>query len=173
MYTEQIATDRIIIGDPILRNCTYVIGYPCLALIPDSTTFADAPIRVPFPPRHAPRDSAHQRGITSIPLSPMEWISGIIVATNGILSSVAGQQCGYPQNDHHRQDSLTACCVHDDVSQIVDHTCFYHTAYYDKQRGKEDDRRPFYVFYNYLPHSVLPMMIMITAPVSAMMEDSI
>ena len=58
------------------------------------------------------------------------------------------QQCGYPQNDHHRQDSLTACCVHDDVSQIVDHTCFYHTAYYDKQRGKEDDRRPFYVFYN-------------------------
>ena len=89
MYTEQIATDRIIIGNPILRNCTYVIGYPCLALIPDSTTFADAPIRVPFPPRHAPRDSAHQRGITSIPLSPMEWISGIIVATNGILSSVA------------------------------------------------------------------------------------
>ena len=58
------------------------------------------------------------------------------------------QQCGYPQNDHHRQDSLTACCVHDDVSQIVDHACFYHTAYYDEQRGKEDDRRPFYVFYN-------------------------
>ena len=59
--------DKIIIGKPILKYWPKVIGCPLFLLIPDKTTFAEAPIKVPLPPRHAPRDKAHQIGVTSIP----------------------------------------------------------------------------------------------------------
>ena len=35
---------------------------PVPAAIPTTTTFAEAPMMVPFPPRHAPSESAHQSG---------------------------------------------------------------------------------------------------------------
>ena len=49
-----------------------VIGYPLLPAIPVSTTFAEAPIIVPLPPKHAPIDTAHHRGHTSIPSEAIE-----------------------------------------------------------------------------------------------------
>ncbi len=54
----------------------------------DKTTFALAPINVPFPPRHAPKDKAHQRGVTSI-CPCIATIIGSIVAQNGMLSKKA------------------------------------------------------------------------------------
>ena len=54
--------------------------------MPDSTTFAEAPISVPLPPRHAPSDSAHHSEETSMPSACMDRMSGIMVATNGMLS---------------------------------------------------------------------------------------
>jgi hypothetical protein len=54
--------------------------------------FAEAPMRVPLPPRQAPNDKAHHNGITcSAPPScgPISRMSGIIAATNGMLSTIA------------------------------------------------------------------------------------
>ena len=57
-------------------------------LMPERTTLAEAPMRVPFPPKHAPREIAHHRGSMSTPLSPRAITKGIKVATNGMLSSI-------------------------------------------------------------------------------------
>lgn len=54
----------------------------------DSTTFALAPISVPFPPRQAPSEIAHQSGVTSSWPCIAEMI-GSIVAQNGMLSKSA------------------------------------------------------------------------------------
>ena len=78
-----------------------VIGYPLRFDMPVRTTFADAPMIVPLPPKHAPIDTAHQSGQTSIPYADMVWISGISVATNGMLSSTAEQSA-----DTHRITSM-------------------------------------------------------------------
>ena len=43
-------------------------------------------MRVPLPPRQAPRETAHQRGVTSTPLLCMVRMSGMRVATKGMLS---------------------------------------------------------------------------------------
>ena len=63
--------DMIIIGPPIFRKSMNVIGYPLLLEMPVRTTLADAPIIVPFQPKHAPMDTAHQSGHTSIPSEDM------------------------------------------------------------------------------------------------------
>src|SRR5665648_1262971 len=56
-------------------------------------TFAEAPMSVPFPPKHAPKDSDHQRGSNSVgdipPKVPIWCIKGIIVAAKGMLSTKA------------------------------------------------------------------------------------
>ena len=63
------------------------IGFPLCAAIDATTTFALAPIKVPFPPRHAPSAKLHHIGSRfESPISPMSLISGIKVATKGILS---------------------------------------------------------------------------------------
>ena len=51
----------------------------------DRTTFAEAPIIVPFPPRQAPSEIAHHRGSASIPSALRARTNGINVAINGIL----------------------------------------------------------------------------------------
>ena len=55
---------------------------------PIPTTFALAPIIVPFPPRQAPRASAHQSSNACSGAMPtcISIITGIITATNGMLS---------------------------------------------------------------------------------------
>ena len=60
--------------------------------MPATAKFADAPVSVPLPPRQAPSESDHHKG--SIAFGPpkagaMPLISGIMVATNGMLSMTA------------------------------------------------------------------------------------
>ena len=72
---------------------TKPIWTPFFSAMPATITFAEAPMSVPFPPRHAPKDNAHQSGSNSVgeipPKLPIWWISGIIVATKGMLSTKA------------------------------------------------------------------------------------
>ncbi|MGB2630433.1 MAG: hypothetical protein WBD17_04305, partial [Candidatus Omnitrophota bacterium] len=86
--------------DPYLKNFIKEMGYPFFSLILDITILAEAPIKVPFPPRHAPRARAHHRGCATFMLmragsaSPilLEKYStkcltiGIITITKGMLS---------------------------------------------------------------------------------------
>jgi hypothetical protein len=79
-----------IIGKPIIKYFTKEIWCPSLEAIPATIKFALAPIKVPFPPKQAPSDKLHQRGFKSvIPIFPISFIMGIIVATKGILSTKA------------------------------------------------------------------------------------
>ena len=79
--------DKIINGKAINMNFPNVIGWPSFAARPATITLALAPINVPFPPRHAPKDKLHHRGSKFVmPSSPISFIIGIMVATNGILS---------------------------------------------------------------------------------------
>jgi hypothetical protein len=48
-------------GKAVFINPMKLILYPLDSAIPTVTTFAEAPMIVPFPPKHAPRASAHQR----------------------------------------------------------------------------------------------------------------
>ena len=66
MYTVATTMVRIMTGKPYLVNWMNEMGCPFLPAMLHRTTFAEAPIRVPLPPSHAPRDSAHQSGRTSI-----------------------------------------------------------------------------------------------------------
>ena len=58
-----IATEESINGNPILKKRLNVIKYPFFSANPAATTPALEPISVPLPPRFAPNDSAHQRGL--------------------------------------------------------------------------------------------------------------
>ena len=83
-----------------MRNRRKLIGCPSRAAIPATITFADAPISVPLPPRHAPSDSAHHTGIiASRPpsASSIAFSVGIIVATNGMLSTTADAAADTPR----------------------------------------------------------------------------
>src|SRR5512147_3182912 len=65
---------------------------PLRSAMPATVRLALAPISVPLPPRQAPSDNAHHSGIK--PSGPpnvgaIALIIGIIVATNGMLSTIA------------------------------------------------------------------------------------
>ena len=80
-----------IIGRDHFMKGINLIGCPSRAAIPAIMTLAEAPIMVPFPPKHAPNERAHHAGIIiSLPprLSSMDLSMGIIVATNGMLSTM-------------------------------------------------------------------------------------
>lgn len=79
--------DISIIGKPTFIKSKKLILNPFFFNIPKTITLADAPTIVPFPPRQAPSDKDHQRGsILALLIEAISFISGIIVATNGILS---------------------------------------------------------------------------------------
>src|SRR4051794_9915903 len=66
-------------------------GMPLRSAMPATVRFAEAPIRVPLPPRQAPSDKHHHSGsILSAPpyAGAMLLISGIMVATKGMLSTI-------------------------------------------------------------------------------------
>ncbi len=86
-YIEHTIMVKIINGNATLRYLLKCIFCPFSSAIPTAITFALAPIIVPFPPKHAPKDNAHHRGVIFIPdISPRFFIRGIIVATKGMLS---------------------------------------------------------------------------------------
>src|SRR4051794_40190251 len=65
---------------------------PLRSAMPATVRFAEAPISVPLPPRQAPSDRHHHRGwMASGPpkAGAMFLISGIMVATKGMLSTIA------------------------------------------------------------------------------------
>ena len=79
--TTTIVTN--IIGNPTLKKRLNEIGYPASSAIPAVTTFAEAPMIVPLPPRHAPKESAQARGANAKPNSGSDAIpitTGTIVA---------------------------------------------------------------------------------------------
>lgn len=102
MY-RKIAAQVILInvtGIDHIINFKKFIGRPSLAAIPATITLAEAPINVPLPPKQAPKDSAHHTGIiASLPpkLISMAFKVGIIVATKGILSTMAENRAETPK----------------------------------------------------------------------------
>ena len=46
--------EQIMMGNPVKKNCLNVILHPCCSAIAAATKLQLAPIRVPFPPKHAP-----------------------------------------------------------------------------------------------------------------------
>src|SRR5262249_12364591 len=82
----------IIIGKASLKKVRKPKETPLRSAIPATVKLALAPIKVPFPPRQAPSDRAHQTGrnASSPPkLDPIPLMTGIIVATKGMLSMKA------------------------------------------------------------------------------------
>ncbi len=66
--------------------------YPCCCATPAHTTFAEAPIKVPFPPKQAPNANAQTSGCigranSSLLLSDMTIL--IIIVVSGMLSTKA------------------------------------------------------------------------------------
>ena len=58
MYALEITIDNSMSGNAIIIKRMKEICCPRCAAIDATTTFALAPINVPLPPRHAPRESA-------------------------------------------------------------------------------------------------------------------
>ena len=88
-YIAAMPVETSMVGKDHIRNRKKLIGWPSRLDMPATITFAEAAINEPLPPKHAPRDKAHQTGImASLPPidSSIDLIIGIIVATNGILS---------------------------------------------------------------------------------------
>src|ERR1043165_3098350 len=81
-----------IIGKARAVNFRKLNSTPAFSARPAATRFGLAPTSVPLPPRQAPRASDHQMGKSA--WSPPKagarlLIRGIMVATNGILSTMA------------------------------------------------------------------------------------
>lgn len=85
-----MATCKIISGNPILKYSINDKWYFSFSRSPAATRFALEPMIVPFPHRHAPKASAHQRNVASTQAFVYHSISvattGSITAVNGILS---------------------------------------------------------------------------------------
>src|SRR5216683_2565009 len=112
--------------------------------MPATVRLAEAPMSVPLPPRQAPSDSAHHSGM-------MCWgpprcgaiclISGIIAATNGMLSTIA-ESTAEPQRmatavvskspPVHRHELLRREAEH---ARDID-------AVHDDEQAEEEDRDP-------------------------------
>lgn len=88
IYAAAITIVIIIIGKATLKNSLKDIVYPLLFRVSMAITFAEAPIIVPLPPKQAPNARHHhKKSILPEPdSSPKVLISGIMVATKGILS---------------------------------------------------------------------------------------
>ena len=71
-YAVANVTLSIIIGNPVLKNLLKDMSWPASSAKPAATTFADAPIIVPLPPRQAPSASAHANGPRANPSSGLE-----------------------------------------------------------------------------------------------------
>jgi len=56
-----MATEITMYGNAVFMKPPKVIRYPLDSAIPIVTTFAEAPMIVPLPPKQAPRASAHHR----------------------------------------------------------------------------------------------------------------
>ena len=75
-----------------IKKRAKLMGRPSREAMPETMTLAEAPIKVPLPPKQAPNDKAHQTGIiAALPpkLSSIDFSIGIMVATKGILSTMA------------------------------------------------------------------------------------
>src|SRR5215510_16382861 len=82
----------IIMGKASARKVRKRKGTPARSAMPATVRLALAPISVPLPPRQAPSDRDHQSGISASgppKVGAMLLITGIMVATNGMLSMIA------------------------------------------------------------------------------------
>ena len=58
----EITVESSINGNANFIKDTNPIWTPFFSAMPATMTFAEAPMSVPFPPRQAPKDKAHQSG---------------------------------------------------------------------------------------------------------------
>ena len=84
---EAIINEIMEIMAPNFMNSIKEMLTPDFFAIPMDTMFAEAPIMVMLPPRHAPSANAHQSKFCNMGFdSFMISIIGIIVMVNGMLS---------------------------------------------------------------------------------------
>mmetsp|Transcript_30343 Transcript_30343/g.76324 ORF Transcript_30343/g.76324 Transcript_30343/m.76324 type:complete len:225 (+) Transcript_30343:265-939(+) len=79
------------VGKPILKKEINVTGKPSTSALDAMTMLADAPIRVPLPPKQAPKARAQARGRMDTPSTSRTscWRTGTMVAVKGMLSTKA------------------------------------------------------------------------------------
>mmetsp|Transcript_8160 Transcript_8160/g.19006 ORF Transcript_8160/g.19006 Transcript_8160/m.19006 type:complete len:220 (-) Transcript_8160:1886-2545(-) len=80
-----------IAGKPILMKEMKVTGKPSTSALDAMTMLAEAPMRVPLPPKHAPKARAQARGSMEMPAtcSTICCMMGTMVAVKGMLSTNA------------------------------------------------------------------------------------
>ena len=104
MYPVAIIIPIIVSGVATFMYSRKPILWPSFDAIPLTITFAEAPINVAFPPMSAPSARAHHSGPKARPeIVPTSFKSGIIVATNGMLSIIAEKNA-----DPHRTEIVVA-----------------------------------------------------------------
>mmetsp|Transcript_25290 Transcript_25290/g.60898 ORF Transcript_25290/g.60898 Transcript_25290/m.60898 type:complete len:231 (-) Transcript_25290:1716-2408(-) len=84
-------TVRSITGKPTLKKSTKEMWEPSTSALDAMTMLAEAPMRVPLPPKHAPKARAQARGRMETPSTSATscWRTGTIVAVKGMLSTKA------------------------------------------------------------------------------------
>ena len=84
----EVRHNRVVTA--FLQYVPQLTGCPALATTDVPTTFALAPIGVALPPISVPMERAHVIVLRSTPVEPLNvWITGIMVAANGMLSTKA------------------------------------------------------------------------------------
>ena len=80
------------IGKPILKKSKKLNLWPCCSATPAQTTLAEPLIKVPLPPRQAPRakdQTSGSRGKSNSELLAKLFTIGIIIVVKGMLSMKA------------------------------------------------------------------------------------
>src|SRR5574340_1421839 len=72
-------------GSPRLFHVAEVMGWRVRSDRDTTTTLAVEPMMVPFPPKPAPKASAHHSGSVLIPAAPRSRITGIKAMVMGML----------------------------------------------------------------------------------------
>ena len=102
---------------------------------------------VPLPPRQAPRETAHHRGVTSTPLLCMVRIRGIRVATKGMLSRNEETMAETQRISRMVKVMWPSVRSMRPLARIWDHARLLEAAHHDEQAGEEENgwsipRRP-------------------------------
>ena len=136
---------------------------PARSAMPATVRLALAPISVPLPPRQAPSDSDHQSG--SSPSGPpkvgaMLLITGIIVATKGILSMIADRMRRGPQDGDRRVARSPPVSVRTSSREPIQQARMLDAGDDDEQADEEEDRDPF----DFREHLVQPVGLRLPLP---------
>ena len=139
---------------------------PLRSAMPATVRLAVAPISVPLPPRQAPSDRHHHSGaICAGPpkAGAMPLITGIITATNGMLSTIAARNADSQRMMTPAERDIAAGDGDELAGKQLQQSADLDGMHHDEQADEEEDGDPFHL--GERPRHVVGLLVAAVLPI--------